>query len=132
MALISLDERRAAGASDAGSSSPCASGGGCQWIARVARTPQEIERICDETGAPRELALHALDVDELARVDHHPEGAILVVMRVPSADDGADAPLRTIALSAILMGNRVVTIAPAALEVGASAACPGNTTHERS
>lgn len=93
----------------------------CEWVGRVASTPQEIELICDETGAPRELARHALDVDELARVDHHPQGAILVIMRVPSVDEGSDLPVRTIPLSAILMGDRVLTIAPAELEVVAAA-----------
>ena len=72
--------------------------GACEWVDVVARTRQEIERICDQTGAPRELACHALDIDELARVDHHPEGAIRVVLRVPCADEGAgpEAPLRTV------------------------------------
>lgn len=56
MVLIPLDERPAAGARHAASRSPCASDRGCEWITKVARTPLEIERICDETGAPRELA----------------------------------------------------------------------------
>lgn len=95
----------------------------CQWVDVIARTRQEIERVCDDTGAPRELALHALDIDELARVDHHPEGAILVVMRVPCADEGVavETPLRTVALSVILMNDSVLTIASAKLDVVACA-----------
>ena len=79
--------------------------------------------MCDETGAPRELAFHALDIDELARVDHHPDGAILVVLRVPFADEGARAetPLRTVALSAILMDDSVLTLAASKLDVVAGA-----------
>ncbi len=98
-----------------------AAGGACEWVGRVASTPQEIEHICDETGAPQELARHALDVNELARVDHHPQGAILVIMRVPSVDEGFGQPVRTIPLSAILMGERVLTIAPVELEIVAAA-----------
>ena len=95
----------------------------CQWVDVIARTRQEIERVCDETGAPRELAFHALDIDELARVDHHPDGAILVVLRVPFADEGARAetPLRTVALSAILMDDSVLTLAASKLDVVAGA-----------
>jgi magnesium transporter len=122
MAFSSFDEKRASGAYIAPSRSACAEACAYEWIDRVARTPEEIERLCEETGAPWELARHALDVNELARVDHHPDGAILVVMRVPSAPDGADAELRTIALSVILMRDRVVTIAPAKLDVVTSVA----------
>lgn len=97
---------------------------GCGWVNKIARNKQDIERVCDETGAPRELAFHALDIDELARVDHHPEGAILVVMRVPCADEAVlvDTPLRTVSLSAILMKDSVLTIASAKLDVVACAA----------
>lgn len=96
----------------------------CKWVDVIVQTQEEIERVCDETGAPRELACHALDIDELARVDHHPDGAILVVMRVPLAAPGSapETPLRTVALCALLLSDRVVTIAPVKLDVVTSAA----------
>ncbi len=121
MSTSSRERARGLRANDAASRSLCVAGRACEWLDRVASTPQEIERICAETGAPPELALHALDADELARVDHHPGGAILVVMRVPSADHVGDEPIRTIPLSAILIGDRIVTLLPAELGVVSAA-----------
>jgi magnesium transporter len=84
------------------------------WIHVMAPTPEEVDCVQRELGVPPPLVAHALDADELARVDHDPSGAILIVLRVPAATGGAAIPYGAHAIGVILSGQAVVTVTHAA------------------
>ena len=71
------------------------------WIDAVAPTPAERDEL-RRMGVPDELLTHALDTDELARVDHHASGARLFVLRVPAA---ASASTDVVPLGVITLPN---------------------------
>jgi magnesium transporter len=76
--------------------SPAPNGG---WVDVVA--PDEAERAAlIALGVPDALIRDALDTDELARVDHHPTGAKLFVLRVPASElpDAEVVPLGVVTL----------------------------------
>lgn len=77
------------------------------WIDVVAPTDAERATL-RELGVPDELVKDALDTDELARVDHHPTGARLFVLRVPAA---ASATTEVVPLGVVtLPSGSMVTI----------------------
>lgn len=69
------------------------------WIDVVAPTEAERARL-EQLGVPATLISDALDTDELARVEHHPSGARLFVLRVPVSvsADCAVVPLGIVTL----------------------------------
>ena len=76
--------------------SPAPNGG---WVDVVA--PDEAKRAAlIALGVPDALIRDALDTDELARVDHHPTGAKLFVLRVPASElpDAEVVPLGVVTL----------------------------------
>lgn len=77
------------------------------WIDVVAPTGAERARL-ERHGVPATLISDALDTDELARVEHHPSGARLFVLRVPvtASANGAVVPLGIITLP----GDGLVTV----------------------
>lgn len=78
------------------------------WMDVVA--PSAAERaVLSDLGVPDELVEHALDTDELSRVDHHTTGARLFVLRVPAA---ASANTEVVPLGIVtLPDGSVITIA---------------------
>lgn len=91
---------------------------GAAWIHAVSPTPEELRRLKGELGVPEDFLAHAMDPDELPRLDHHPSGARLVMMRVPWVRHGLDVPYRAVSVAVLLAGDRVltVTVADGALE----------------
>lgn len=83
-----------------------------RWGGIDAVAPSAEERARLETlGVPGALVDDALDTDELARVEHHPSGARLFVLRVPVrvAADAAVVPVGIVSLP----GDGLVTISAA-------------------
>lgn len=92
------------------------------WVHATVKTREDVEKLCQRTGAPPELARHALDTDELSRVDRDVSGAMLVVLRAPSVRRAPRTPLKTTALSVVLTRGFVVTMASPDLDLDVKAA----------
>lgn len=77
------------------------------WVDVVAPTEAEA-RTVRELGVPSELFTDALDAHELARVEHHPSGARLFVLRAPvsATADAAVVPIGVVTLA----NGTIVTI----------------------
>jgi magnesium transporter len=87
-----------------------------RWHHFPVRTIEDVQRVCSVTGIPADLAGDALDLDELARIDHHPSGAILVVLRAPVRHE-PQGHVRTTALSVVIGRDSVVTMAAPELDI---------------
>ena len=83
-----------------------------RWVHAVAPDAAE-QADLQARGVPPDFVRHALDVDEVARIEHAPSGATLIVLRVP---DGA-AGGRSTSLSVIVRPELVVTVASHRLEL---------------
>lgn len=82
---------------------PCSEPPDAGWVHASDPTEEELDWIGARMSIPRSLVAHALDVDEIARVDR--EGAArLVVVRIPHERS------RTIALGVVIDSGRVLTI----------------------
>jgi magnesium transporter len=82
------------------------------WVHATAPTDKERRALAD-AGVPPGFLGHALDLDELARVDHDPGGPALVVVRVPDGARKKHRPLRTVPLGVVVFGKKLcLTIAP--------------------
>jgi magnesium transporter len=82
------------------------------WVHASAPTDDDLAQLEEVWAVPPELLEHALDIDELARIDHDAGGATLVVLRVPWArPPGSAVPHRSTALGIVLTRDRVVTVA---------------------
>lgn len=83
------------------------------WIHAIA--PDADERAgLTEVGVPAQLLDHALDPRELARVDHDDDGGTLIVLRVPHVESEGQ---RSTTLGVVVVGDLLVTVATAQLEV---------------
>lgn len=83
---------------------------GAAWVHAAAPTPDERERLVRELGLPEEFVAHALDLDEVSRIDHF-GGTSFVLVRAPVCSAGLYA---TTPLALIVEQGRVVTITPSA------------------
>jgi magnesium transporter len=84
------------------------SGGG--WFHVEDPSAEEQAAVAHHLGVADAFLDHALDVDELARVDRV-DGVRLVVLRIPIATNSArDAPFRSIALGVVFTPGCVITI----------------------
>jgi magnesium transporter len=82
------------------------------WVHADQPTPSELEELEESFGFPAEFLRHALDVDELARLDRSDDGAWLAVFRVPWVEPGDhDLPLRAAPVACLMRPGQVVTIA---------------------
>lgn len=80
------------------------------WIHVEDPTPAERASIAEHLGVAEEFLDHALDIDEIARVDRM-NGTRLVVLRIPYATHSTrEAPFRTIALGIVFTKRCVLTI----------------------
>lgn len=87
------------------------------WVHVVDPGPDEAARLHKELGVPEELLRHALDLDEVARIDKA-NGASLIVLRVPrSRGVGQELPYRAAPLGVVLVEGLLVTIVPVETEV---------------
>lgn len=78
------------------------------WAHLSRPTASELEQL-RARGVPDALVAHALDIDEVARVDRR-DGVTLIVVRVPRrSDDDPELPYRSEALGVLLAGELVVT-----------------------
>ncbi len=79
-----------------------------------ATAPDEAEqRALESRGVPPRFLRHALDIDELARVDHAPRGGSLVVVRVPDPVHKKRRPLRAVPFGVVLVSDELcITISP--------------------
>jgi magnesium transporter len=99
-----------------------------RWIDVVAPSEAELERLVTELGVPKDFALHALDLDELARLDRRGE-ATLAVLEVPRrAPSTARVPFISVPLGVVWTGERVITIGLHTSELVERVApkCPGD------
>lgn len=90
---------------DAGSRSlrPCTEPRSAGWVHASNPTEEELASIGEQMAIPRSLLAHALDVDEVARVDREGSGR-LVVVRIPHQ------AARTIAFGVVFKDGRVLTL----------------------
>ena len=95
---------------DSGRFEPADGSLGARWIDVVAPSEAELDRLATELGVPRDFARHALDVDELARIDRRGE-ATLALLEVPRrAPATARVPYVSVPLGVVWTGGRVITI----------------------
>jgi magnesium transporter len=88
------------------------------WIHALDPTPEEQRVLREVLRVPASFLGHALDENEVARIDRIPDGERLVVVRVPRVHDrGRDAPYRSTAVGVVLIDHTVVTIARRASDV---------------
>ncbi|MEW5739915.1 MAG: magnesium transporter CorA family protein [Myxococcota bacterium] len=85
------------------------------WVHAEAPTPGELEAL-GAAGVSAVLLAHALDPDEVARVDHDGTSA-LVVVRVPVAGNGDGVPFRTSPVGVLWRETLVVTVSRTSVEV---------------
>lgn len=85
---------------------------GLPWVHAANPTPEELERLAGELAVPAELLGHALDADEVSRIDHV-NGASFILVRMPLVSAGS---FTTTPLALVLMQGRVVSITPAAAD----------------
>jgi magnesium transporter len=106
-------------------------GGAPEWVHASEPSPDELARLERDFGVPPDFLRHALDDDELARVDRVGDGPWRIVLRVPWAPGGPrDVPFRAAPLALVLWPDRIVTIARrptgVAREVAADGGAPGD------
>jgi magnesium transporter len=81
------------------------------WIHAENPGPEEIARLHRELGVPEDFLRHALDLDEVARVDKDERGASLILLRVAwFLGVGHDVPYRAAPVAVVLAEDRLVTI----------------------
>jgi magnesium transporter len=79
--------------------------------------PEEVALLQRELGIPEEFLRHALDLDEVARIDKS-DGASLVMLRVPwNQRVGTDLPFRVAPIGVVLLKGMLVTIARIETEI---------------
>lgn len=82
------------------------------WLHVSDPTPDEVTWLERQVGVPPMFLPHALDVDEVARVDRDGGGAVLVMVRAPlHQGPGHDLPYRSTSLALVISGPRLITIA---------------------
>jgi len=82
------------------------------WIHADQPTPVELGQLERSFGFPADFFRHALDVDELARLDRAEDGAWLAVIRVPWVEPAdPQLPLRAAPLACLMRPGMVVTVA---------------------
>lgn len=91
---------------------------GARWLHAVSPTEDERARLLRDLKLPDGFLAHALDPDELPRLDHDAGGARLVMLRAPLGATRVDLPYRTVSIAVLLAGNVIVTatVAEGALE----------------
>jgi magnesium transporter len=88
------------------------------WVHVVAPTATDLALLRGSLAMPSEVLRHAVDVDELARMDHHEDGTDLIVLRVPWCLNGEGVlPYRAASFSIILHRGVFLTIAPGPDEI---------------
>src|SRR5688572_25435230 len=81
------------------------------WLHVVSPTPAEIELLCGKLVVPQDFLRHALDVDEMARLDKSGE-ARLVMLRVPRGlRSGRRLPFRVEPIGVVILEGMLVTVA---------------------
>jgi len=79
--------------------------------------PDEAARLHKDLGVPREHLRHALDLDEVARIDRNKDTR-LIVLRVPwRQGEGQGLPYRAAPLGVMLVDGPLVTVTPVETEV---------------
>lgn len=81
---------------------------GQQWVHAAHPSPEELARLVKELAVPAALFAHALDVDEVSRIDHV-DGASFILVRMPAVSAGS---FGTAPLALVLMNGRVVSLTP--------------------
>lgn len=85
------------------------------WVHAATPTPAELD-LLEQRGVPRDFLTHALDPNELPRLDRSGD-ATLAIMRVPIRGEPGDLPFRTTALGVIALPGRIVTVTRSELEL---------------
>ena len=85
-----------------------------EWTALTSPTAEERERAVTELSVPAEFVAHALDVEELPRMESS-EGATLIVLRLPVfLGEHEKEPWTTRPVGLVLLPGRVVAISSVA------------------
>ncbi|MBL8718364.1 MAG: magnesium transporter CorA family protein [Myxococcales bacterium] len=87
------------------------------WVHAVRPTEGELSLLRDAVGVPAEFLTHAVDLDEVARVDRV-EGASLIMLREPCRTRANQAAhFRSAPVGVVLLDGVLVTIAPMETEI---------------
>lgn len=82
------------------------------WLHVSDPSDKEIVWLEEQLKIPPEFLPHALDVDEVARVERTADGACLVMVRAPIRETaGRELPYRSTSLAVVVTGRLLVTIA---------------------
>jgi magnesium transporter len=79
------------------------------WVNLVQPAPEETAGITRELGLPLDFLTDPLDADETSRVDID-DSNMLIVVRTPRFDPGAEVPYTTVPLGIIIAADRVITV----------------------
>lgn len=83
---------------------------GARWLHAVAPTDDERARLRRDLRLPEAFLAHALDPDELPRLDHDAGDSRLVMLRAPWVQPGVDEPCRAVSIAVLLAGEAIVTV----------------------
>lgn len=82
------------------------------WLHVSDPGPLEVAWLVEQVGVPAEFLPHALDVDEVARIERTEAGACLVMVRAPIHDAaGSELPYRSTSLAVMLVDGLLITVA---------------------
>ena len=88
------------------------------WVHVERPTEDELTRLRDDLRVPAEFLKHALDPDEVARVDRVEGGASLIMLREPCRTRANQAAhFRSAPVGVVLLEGQLVTIAPMETEI---------------
>jgi magnesium transporter len=88
------------------------------WVHVVKPTQAEIATLRDELGVPHRFIRHALDLDEVARVDRMTDGSSLILLREPYREGmGKETRFRAVPLGVVVLDDLLVTISPTDNEI---------------
>lgn len=80
------------------------------WLNVIAPSGDEVARLHQELGIPRDFLTYPLDVDERARTERE-DSATLIILRIPySQGESADIPYITVPLGIVLADRVIVTV----------------------
>jgi magnesium transporter len=82
------------------------------WLHVSDPTAADVKWLLEQVGVPAEFLPHALDVDEVARIERADGGEVLVMMRAPICDTraGCDLPYRSSSLAVVVLRDLLVTV----------------------
>lgn len=82
------------------------------WLHVSDPTAEEVRWLLEQAHVPADFLPHALDIDEVARIERADGGEVLVMMRAPirEAAAGSELPYRSTSLAVVVLRELIVTV----------------------